>query len=107
FRRVLFRSHLIQQTTQKKSEYQQENRRILAHFSWAKPTYCMLLTNVAPFKREINRLSNGISCIAKKHCYNKEIIYQTHISLLFVLCLYLKELRYLAFLAANFRKAAS
>ena len=29
---------------------------------------CMFLTNVAPFKREINRLSNGIRFIAKKHC---------------------------------------
>ena len=48
---------------------------------------CMFLTNVAPFKREINRLSNGIRLIAKKHCYNKEIIYQTQISSLFVLCL--------------------
>jgi hypothetical protein len=36
----------------------------------------MFPTNAAPFKREINRLSNGIICIAKKHCYNKEIIYQ-------------------------------
>ena len=44
---------------------------------------CMFLTNVAPFKREINRLSNGIRFIAKKHFYNKEIIYQTQISLLF------------------------
>ena len=42
----------------------------------------MFLTNVAPFKREINRLSKGIRFIAKKHCYNKEI---TQISLLFVL----------------------
>src|SRR4029434_5433647 len=49
---------------------------------------CMFLTNVAPFKREINRLSNGIRFIAKKHCYNKEIIYLTQISLLFVLCLH-------------------
>ena len=49
---------------------------------------CMFLTNVAPFKREINRLSNGIRFIAKKLRYNKEIIYQTHISSLFMLSLY-------------------
>ena len=47
----------------------------------------MFLTNVAPFTREINRLSNCIRFIAKKHCYNKEIFYQTPSSLLFVLCL--------------------
>ena len=45
---------------------------------------CMFLTNVAPFKMEINRLSNSIRFIAMKHCYNKEILYQTQISLLFV-----------------------
>ena len=49
---------------------------------------CMFLTNVAPFKREINRLSNSIRFIAKKHSYNKEMIYQTQISLLFMLCSY-------------------
>ena len=47
----------------------------------------MVLTNVAPFTREINRLPNVIRFIAKKHCYNKDIIYQTQISLLSVLCL--------------------
>ena len=50
---------------------------------------CMFLTNVAPFKRVINWLSNSIKFIAKKYCYNKEIIYQTHISLLFELSLYI------------------
>lgn len=36
-------------------------------------------------KKEINRLSNGIRFISKKHCYKKEIIDQTQVSLLFVL----------------------
>ena len=44
---------------------------------------CMFLTNVAPFKMEINKLSSWIRFIAKKHCYNKEIIYQ-HTNLLTV-----------------------
>ena len=48
---------------------------------------CMFLTNGAPFERELYRLSNGIRFIAKKHCYHREIIYQTQISLLFVLSL--------------------
>ena len=42
---------------------------------------CMLLTNVAPFKREIIRLSSGMRFIAEKHCYNKEIICQTEMLL--------------------------
>ena len=54
---------------------------------------CMFFTNVAPFKREINRLSKRIRFIAKQHCYNKEILYQTQISLLFVLCLYIHNLK--------------
>ena len=45
---------------------------------------CMFLTNGAPFERELYRLSNGIRFIAKKHCYHREIINQTQISLLFV-----------------------
>ena len=49
---------------------------------------CMFLTNRAPFERELNRLSNGIRFIAKKHCYHREIIQQTQISLLSVLNLY-------------------
>src|SRR4029434_10636030 len=36
-------NHPIQQTTQNKSEYQQENRIILANLSWAQPTYSALL----------------------------------------------------------------
>ena len=47
----------------------------------------MFLTNGAPFERELNRLSNGIRFIAKKHCYHREIIYQTQMSLLFLLSL--------------------
>ena len=49
---------------------------------------CMFLTNQAPFERELNRLSNDIRIIAKRHCYQREIIYQTQMSLLFVLSLY-------------------
>ena len=45
---------------------------------------CMVLTHMALFEREINRLSNGVRFIAKKHCSNTEIIYQTHIFLHFV-----------------------
>src|SRR4029434_7703705 len=92
-------NHPIHQTTQNKSEYQQNKRFsigrefcqiwqiLLGHYPHKQlccsSHKCMFLTNVAPFKREMNRLSNGIKCIAKKHCYNKEIIYQTQISLLF------------------------
>ena len=49
---------------------------------------CIFLTNGAQFERELKTLSNGIRFIAKKHCYHREIIYQTQISLLFVLSLY-------------------
>ena len=49
---------------------------------------CMFLTNGAPFERELYRLSNGIRCIAKKHCNHREIIDQTQISLLFVQSFY-------------------
>ena len=48
----------------------------------------MFLKNGEPFERKLNRLSTGIRCIAKKHCYHREIIYQTLISLLSVLNLY-------------------
>src|SRR4029434_1903309 len=95
-------NHPIHQTTQNKSEYQQENKLFsIGREFWqillgrhphkqlcCSSHKCMFLTNVAPFKREINRLSNSIICIAKKHCHNKEIIYQTQISSLVVLCLY-------------------
>ena len=47
----------------------------------------MFLTNVAPFKRRINRLANGIKHIAKKYCYNRDI-YRTQISELLVIRLY-------------------
>ena len=49
---------------------------------------CMFLTTGAAFERELYRLSNGIRFIAKKHCYHREIINQTQMSLLFVLSLY-------------------
>ena len=55
---------------------------------------CMFLTNGAPFERELNRLSNGIRFIAKKHCYHREIINQSQISLLFVLSLYAIDYNY-------------
>ena len=45
---------------------------------------CMFLTNGAPFKRGIIKLSNGLKCSAKKYCYNREIIHQTQIAELFV-----------------------
>ena len=35
---------------------------------------CMVLTNVAPFKKEINRLSIKYKMYASNHCYNKDII---------------------------------
>lgn len=44
----------------------------------------MFLTNVAPFRRDTNRLSNGIRFIAKKLSQYKEMIHQTHIPLRFV-----------------------
>jgi len=44
----------------------------------------MFLINWAAFKREINRLSNGITCIAKKYCDNRDIMYQTQTSELLV-----------------------
>lgn len=34
----------------------------------------MFFSNVAPFERKINRLSNRKRVIAKKHCYIKEIV---------------------------------
>ena len=43
---------------------------------------CMFLTNVASLKRKISRLSNNLRLIATKHCYNKDMIYQTQMSLL-------------------------
>ena len=48
----------------------------------------MFLKNGEPFERKLNRLSTGIRCIAKKHCYHREIINQTQMCLLFVLSLY-------------------
>lgn len=42
----------------------------------------MFHINVAPFKRELNKRSNGIRFTAREHCYNKVI---AHISLPFVL----------------------
>ena len=83
-----------------KSQWQNKlfdtGREDMANFSWAQPTYSALLLipqmhvpyKCGTIKREINRLSNGIRFIAKKHCYDKEIINQTQISLLFVLSLY-------------------
>ena len=50
---------------------------------------CILLTNVAPFKKEINWLSGGIRFIAKKLCYDKVIIDETQIPVFFVLSLYI------------------
>ncbi|CAL8235235.1 unnamed protein product [Arctogadus glacialis] len=44
----------------------------------------MFLTNVASFKRGGFRLSNGVSFLAKKHCYSNENINQTQVRLLFV-----------------------
>jgi len=42
--------------------------------SKSKPVYIHINVPYGPpFKREINRLSDGITCIAKKHCYNREI----------------------------------
>src|SRR4029434_2546274 len=98
-------NHPIHQTTQNMSEHQYENKlfsvdrefwQILLgrypHKQLCCSSHkCMFLTNVAPFKREINKLSNRIRFIAKKHCYNKEINYQTQMSLLFVLCLVLQK----------------
>ena len=49
---------------------------------------CMFLTYGAPFERELKRLSNSIRFFARKHRYHREIIYQTQMSLLFVLSLY-------------------
>src|SRR4029434_5736812 len=97
-------NHPIHQITQNKSEYQHENKLFsIGREFWqilleryphkqlcCSSHKCIFLTNVAPFKREINKLSNGIRCIAKEYCYNKEIIYQTQMSLLFVLCLVTK-----------------
>src|SRR4029434_9085032 len=95
-------NHPIHQTTQNMSEHQYENKlfsvgREIWHILLRRYPHtqlccsshkCMFLTNVAPFKREINRLSNGIRCIAKKHCCNKEIIYQTHKSPYFLCYVY-------------------
>ena len=44
----------------------------------------MFLTNVVSFKRGGFRLSNGISFLAKKHCYSNEKKNQTQVFLLFV-----------------------
>lgn len=41
---------------------------------------CMFLTNVAPFKWKLFRLSNSTGFIAMKHCHNEEMIYQTQCS---------------------------
>ena len=47
-----------------------------------------------PFK-EKKRLSSGITFIAKKHCYNKEIIYQT-------ISLFLAAMQLLTHFGVNF-----
>lgn len=63
----------------KPNKNQQEKTEDLANLSFHK---CMLLTNVALFKKEIKKLSISTRFIAKKHHYNKEIIAQQQISLL-------------------------
>lgn len=40
-------------------------------------------SNMAPFDREIKRVSNNMRIITKKHCYNKEIIHKIKMSILF------------------------
>ena len=99
---VLFlQTSIIQSTKHQTSQWQNKlfgiGREDLANFSWAQPTYSALFLipqmhvpyKWAPFERE---LSNGIRFIAKKHCYHREIIYQTQISLLFVLVYFSTDL---------------
>ena len=66
---------------------------VLVTLAWtAGPNWshkCVFPTNVRQFKREINRLSNRIGFIARKHFYHKKISDQTQVSLLFVLHLYI------------------
>src|SRR4029434_3508442 len=59
---------------------------------------CMFLTNVAPFKRKINRLPNGIRFIAKKHCCPYFLCYVFYIYIyIYIYTLYIYECKvYLA-----------
>lgn len=44
-------------------------------FKFVSSHKCTFLTNIAAFKRAMDRLSNGLRFMAKKHCYNNEIIF--------------------------------
>ena len=99
---LFLQTSIIQSTKHQTSQWQNKlfgiGREDLAIFSCAQPTYSALLLipqvhvpykcTRAPFERELYRLSNGIRFIAKKHCYHREIINQTQISLPFVLSLF-------------------
>ena len=86
-----FKLQIIQSTKHQTSQWQNKlfgiGREDLANFSWAQHTYSALFLIPqmhVPYKWGTIWKGTKQAKTGKKHCYHREIIYQTQISLLFV-----------------------